>query len=44
MGTIKIGDTVKMKNGGDAKILAEFGSGGDRVQFIRFPTIARNML
>lgn len=28
MGVIKIGDTVKMKNGGDAKILAEFGAGG----------------
>lgn len=28
MGTIKIGDTVKMKNGGEAKLLSEFGSGG----------------
>ena len=28
MGTLKIGDTVRMKNGGDAKILAEFGAGG----------------
>lgn len=28
MGGIKIGDAVKMKNGGDATILAEFGSGG----------------
>ena len=28
MGILKIGDTIKIKNGGDAKILAEFGSGG----------------
>ena len=28
MGAIKIGDTIKMKNGGEAKILSEFGSGG----------------
>ena len=28
MGTLKIGDSVKMKNGGEAKILAEFGAGG----------------
>lgn len=28
MGTLKIGDNVKMKNGGEAKILSEFGSGG----------------
>lgn len=28
MGVMKIGDTVKMKNGSEAKILAEFGSGG----------------
>lgn len=28
MSVIKIGDTVKMKNGGEAKILSEFGSGG----------------
>ena len=28
MSVIKIGDTIKMKNGGDAKVLSEFGSGG----------------
>lgn len=28
MGTLKVGDTVKMKYGGEAKVLAEFGSGG----------------
>jgi len=28
MGVMKIGDIVKMKNGGEAKILEEFGSGG----------------
>ncbi|MBP3542158.1 MAG: protein kinase [Clostridia bacterium] len=28
MATLKIGDTVKMKSGGSAKVLAEFGSGG----------------
>ena len=28
MSVIKVGDTVKMKNGGEAKILSEFGSGG----------------
>lgn len=28
MGTLKVGDTVKMKHGGEAKVLAEFGSGG----------------
>ena len=28
MGVIKIGDSVKMKNGGEAKIISEFGSGG----------------
>ena len=28
MATLKIGDTVKMKGGGSAKVLAEFGSGG----------------
>lgn len=28
MGAIIIGDTIKMKNGGDAKVLSEFGSGG----------------
>lgn len=28
MATLKIGDIVKMKNGGEAKLLAEFGSGG----------------
>ena len=28
MAVMKIGDTVKMKNGGDAKILEEFGFGG----------------
>lgn len=28
MGTLKVGDSVKMKYGGEAKVLAEFGSGG----------------
>lgn len=28
MGSLKIGDSVKMKYGGEAKVLAEFGSGG----------------
>lgn len=28
MGALKVGDTVKMKYGGEAKVLAEFGSGG----------------
>ena len=28
MGLLKVGDTVKMKYGGEAKVLAEFGSGG----------------
>jgi DNA-binding helix-hairpin-helix protein with protein kinase domain len=28
MGTLRVGDTVKMKYGGEAKVLAEFGSGG----------------
>ena len=28
MGLLKVGDTVKMKFGGEAKVLAEFGSGG----------------
>ena len=28
MGSLKVGDTVKMKYGGEAKVLAEFGSGG----------------
>lgn len=28
MGSLKVGDTVKMKYGGEAEILAEFGSGG----------------
>lgn len=28
MSVIKVGDTVRMKNGGEAKILSEFGSGG----------------
>lgn len=28
MSVIKVGDTVKIKNGGEAKILSEFGSGG----------------
>ncbi len=28
MGSLKVGDTVKMKFGGEAKVLAEFGSGG----------------
>lgn len=28
MGSLKAGDTVKMKYGGEAKVLAEFGSGG----------------
>lgn len=28
MATLKVGDTVKMKYGGEAKVLAEFGSGG----------------
>ena len=28
MGTLKIGDSVKMKNGGEATILDEFGAGG----------------
>lgn len=28
MGTLKIGDSVKMKYGGEAKVIEEFGSGG----------------
>lgn len=28
MGTLKVGDIIKMKQGGEAKVLAEFGSGG----------------
>ena len=28
MGTLKVGDSVKMKNGETAKVLAELGSGG----------------
>lgn len=28
MGTLKIGDSVRMKHGGEAKVLEEFGSGG----------------
>ena len=28
MCSLKIGDSVKMKYGGEAKVLAEFGSGG----------------
>lgn len=28
MGSLRIGDSVKMKYGGEAKVLAEFGSGG----------------
>ena len=28
MGSLKIGDSVRMKYGGEAKVLAEFGSGG----------------
>ena len=28
MGELRIGDAIKMKNGGEAKVLSEFGSGG----------------
>ena len=28
MGTLKVGDSVKMKYGGEATVLEEFGSGG----------------
>lgn len=32
MNALKTGDIVKLKNGGAAKILSEFGAGGSRVR------------